>query len=211
MIAEVDRVKYPLPQKKSLTATIIDKADEVVDIRDILKEMGVWVPSGTFHSYKIFCPWHFEHADQLDKNCRLFGSTNIYCWAMHGRINPTQLYARWKGMSRKRAAKILLEERGLLNKPWRAWWNELIVLREDRQHKNLGSQMDAVSALHLRLEHNQEYLEHEFDVSVRAAWNDVLLALDRLWELPDANFEYLAVWIDRSLTKIENAVTLCSD
>lgn len=211
MITEADRSKYALPPKAAGKQTIVDRADEEVDIRDIMRAMGLWAPSGGFSSWKIYCPFHEEHADQMDKNCRVYGTNNIYCFAMHGRLTPTLLYSRWKGMSRTRAAEVLLEERGLLHKSWRSWWNELLIMREDKMNSRLGAQNDAVAALHKRLELHVVYLNHEFDAPVRAAWQTALKALDLLWEHPETTFDVLAVWADKSLTKILTSAKLCEE
>lgn len=200
MITDSDRAKYALPVKKYGPKSLIEKADEAVDIRDIMKQMKLWAPTGTFYSYKINCPFAYEHADGgLDKNCRLFGSTNIFCWAEHGYLTPTRLYARWKHIPQKRAAEILLDERGLLYKGWRNWWNELLILREDRISAQLGSQTDIISALHTVLENYPMYVEREFDTEVRLSWAKVLKALDLLWVHPNTNLDILQQWFNLSL------------
>jgi hypothetical protein len=202
MITDADRVKYAPPPKPQKKATLVERADSMVDIRDILKEMHLWAPSGDYYSYKIYCPWHDEHADQNDKNCRIFGGTNIYCWAMHGYITPSYLYSRWKHMPREKAAEQLLDQRGLLNKPWREKWNDLIDAREDSQHKRLGSKNDFITALHITLARHPEYVTHEFHSDVRARWQLILKALDKIWEDPSVDLEILNEVFNVSLTAL---------
>lgn len=208
MITSTDRAKYALPSKVNGKLTVVERADEEVDIRDVMKQMGVWAPTGSIGSYKIYCPWHEEHADPHDKNCRIYGTNNIYCFAMHGRITTSFLYSRWKGIPRLRAAEILLEERGLLHKSWREWWNELVILREDKYNKRLGSQTDVISSLHVLLEQHEVYVTHEFNYVVREAWQKVLEVLDKLWEYPQTDLAVLQQWYDKSLTRLLNAAHL---
>lgn len=191
----------PLPSTRSLVET----ADEAVDIRDILKAMGGWAPDGPFGSLKIDCPWAGEHADGgRDKNCRIFGSTNIYCWAMHGYITPTKLYARWKGVSRQQAAETLLDERGLLKKKWRTRWQELMDERYQGWDSKLGSQAQMVAALHSKLADSSGYVDREFSKTVRIVWANCLSDLDYLWE-QDPSIERLQQWMHKSYAALIEA------
>lgn len=212
MDARAHAAKYPLPARIIARINDIEKADDVVDIRDILKQMGRWAPSGDFYSYKIDCPWNYEHADGgLDKNCRIFGGTNIYCWAMHGYLAPTTLYSKWKGISRQKAAEILLDERGLLRKPWREKWNELIDVREAAQSRGLGSKTDMVAALHTKLATYPEYVDNEFHPSVRKKWEKVLVAIDRMWERDTTSLTDLEKLFDLSLTALVETARMVAD
>jgi hypothetical protein len=194
--------------------TWIEKADEVVNILDILEAMGCDVPRGEYNSWKMFCPFKDEHADGgLDKNFRVYPPTNVNCFAMHGYMTPTLLYKHWKNMSRERAALILLEERGLLkNRNYRERWNELVDFREnERQTRaDLGNQADLIDALtsHLRLTPNYKLVE--FHPVVREAWRVVLTALDVLWSRPEVDLDKLQVWFERSKVKIELAIAEAS-
>lgn len=201
-----DAARYAPPKAAERPRTLVDWANEVADIRDVLRDMGLYAPSGTFYSYKIDCPWNYEHADGgRDKNCRLFGGTNIYCWAAHGYITPSYLYSRWKGVTIQDAAKELLDQLGLLKKNWRETWNELVEVRDAKEHVGLGQQSYAIDALHAALKTDKKYLEQEFEEPVRLAWVVVLAALDSIWERPDADSDTLSEWFDRSLRKLKLA------
>ncbi len=209
MFSQSDVTKYPLPGKRYRKMTLVDKADEIVDIRDIMSDMGLWAPSGEYYSYKIFCPWHVEHSDQLDKNCRIFPPTNIYCWAMHGYITPTYLYSRWKAIPREKAAEILLDERGILNRPWRERWNELIEERET--DRGLGSKEEIIAAFHTALARVPEYDTYEFHPIVRQRWAIVLEYLDRLWEKPGVGLDTLDEFFNVSLTALTRAAKMAAE
>lgn len=211
MLSDADRAKYPLPAKPPKPMTLIDKADAIVDIRDIMRQMKLYAPEGTFYSYKINCPWAEEHDDSgLDKNCRLFGSTNIYCWAMHGYITPTYLYSRWKHVPREKAAETLLDERGLLNKPWRQRWNDLVDYREEKRHTRLGNKQDVVAALHAALRNDETYIEYEFSAPVRQKWAQVLKAMDSVWEF-NIGFDALNDFYGIALQALKHSATLAGE
>lgn len=189
--------------------SMIERADEVVNIIDILEQMGCDVPRGEYNSWKMFCPFREEHPDGgLDKNFRVYPPTNVNCFAMHGHMKPTQLYSRWKNVSRERSALLLLEERGLLRpRFYRDRWNDIVNFREEQREtkQHLGSQTYLVDALTKALQTNPNYKGVEFTPAVREAWRVVLTALDVLWSREDTDGQKLKQWFDRSLTYITNA------
>lgn len=209
MITDADLAKYAPDRTRTHKPTLIDKANEVVDIRDIYNEMqsGSLAPSGEYSSWKIWCPFGYEHADGgLDKNCRLYPPTHIYCWASHGVIRPTYLYARWKGMPQKKAAEELLKARGFLTeRNFRAWWNELVDERDQKQHSRLGAQTFAIQALQQALATDSLYQQEEYSEPVRSAWVLVLAKLDLLWQKPETDAIILNQWLTRSTARIKAA------
>lgn len=208
MITDADRAKYGLPVKPNGPKSIIEIADEKVDIRDILKQMGIWAPDGDYYSYKIWCPWHEEHPDQLDKNCRIFGGTNIYCWAGHGYITPTYLYSRWKGMPRNKAAEELLDQRGLLHKPWYERWNDLARERDEKQQHKLGNKSDFFAALTVALASNPVYVRNEYNPVIRERWQVILKTADHIWEFSTADLDLLNEFFDAALTALLKLATM---
>lgn len=205
-----DYAKYAPASIPKKNLTVIEQADAAVNILEVYNAMGNRAPYAMFSSYKIDCPFSYEHTDGgLDKNCRIYPPTNIYCFAAHGVMTPTSLYARWKAMSRSRAAIILLEERGLLkNKSYREQWNDLIELREENRVANtkLGDPTYAVEALQTAMHNNAAYSVVEYTDHVREAWKVVLAILDILWTREDTDYEKINVWFERSLQKLNRAV-----
>lgn len=190
--------------------SVIERADEAVNVIDVLEAMGCDVPRGEYNSWKMFCPFREEHPDGgLDKNFRVYPPTNVNCFAMHGYMRPTQLYSRWKNLSRERSALILLEERGLLKpKFYRDRWNDLVNFREENREarRSLGDPSYLTDALNTALSTNPNYKASEFSAPVREAWRVVLTALDVLFSRDDTDGAKLKFWFDRSLAKIEAAV-----
>ena len=206
-LSDSDRAKYTSETTTvTHTYTLVDRADEAVDIREIMKDMDLWAPDGEFYSYKISCPWSGEHPDGgIDKNCRIYGGTNIFCFAMHGRITPTTLYARWKGVSRDDAARELLDQRGLLSKNWREKWTDLMAEKEQEQ----GSPEELVSALNKELDNDLIYKLEEFSDPVREVWKKILDDLDLMWYHADLNL--LTSWFSASLHKLREAARLANN
>jgi hypothetical protein len=207
-----DAARYGLDTqpKRSAGSGLIERCDELISIIDVLEQMGCDVPRGEYSSWKMHCPFGYEHPDGgIDKNFRAYPPSNVNCFAMHGFLTPSSLYARWKGLSRERSAKILLEEAGLLKyQNYREKWNELADEREAAREANtaLGSTADLVKALQQALHRNLNYKAAEFSPGVREAWRVVLTALDVLWSRSDTDRAKLQVWFERSLLKINNAV-----
>lgn len=206
-----DAARYGLTPQTGIKGTgMIERCDEAINILDVLEQMNVDVPRGEYSSWKTHCPFGYEHADGgLDKNFRVYPPTNVNCFAMHGFLTPSSLYARWKGMGRERAAKTLLEEAGLLRyKNYREKWNELAEERDAAREANvaLGSSADLIKALQLALSRNVNYKAVEFAPEVRLAWRVVLSALDVLWSRPSTDRAKLELWFERSLLKINTAV-----
>lgn len=203
-----DAAKYALPSKPAKALTLVDKANELVSIREIYTQMtGSYVPDGQMFSWKIHCPFEFEHSDGgLDKNTRIYDSNTIYCFGMHGVIRPVYLYARWKGIPTKLAAEELLKERGLLEKKgYRARWNDLMELREEKFHQRLGEQSYAIDALQKSLENDRMYVENEYAEDVRSAWVISLAKLDVLWSRPETTAASLTAWLHISKDRIKKA------
>lgn len=204
-----DFARYGSNKPSVTPASLIDKADELVDIRDIYTDMGYSAPSGEYSSWKIFCPFGDEHADGgMDKNCRLYPTTNnIYCWDSHGYLTSTRLYSRWKGIPRKKAAQILLEERGLLKRyNYREHWNELVDYREAQKEQSTGSEAYAVQALQMALNTDPRYGAVEFSAPVREAWTVVLEVLDVLCSREQLTIDQIQRWLDKAKARIQKAV-----
>ena len=212
MISAIDRAKYPLPVTPSRGTSVIDRADEAVDIREILRQMKVWAPEGDYYSYKIWCPFHDEHSDQLDKNCRIYPPDHLYCWAMHGYMGSSYLYARWKGMSTEQAAIDLLDERGLLQRPWRERWNELIDKREYENQTTtyLGNKNDITAALSTSLSMNSQYVRNQYHPLIRARWKIILAVLDELWK-KEPTIDDMHDFFDTSLTALSKLAKMVEE
>lgn len=203
-----DRAKYALPPKPVRAETIVDRANQLIDIRDVYNnESGFFAPTGEYFSWKIYCPFAYEHADGgIDKNTRMYPPTHIYCWAQHGKITPVFLHARRNGLTQKAAAEELLHKAGLLKpKNFRERWQEILSERGDKVNVRLGSQSYAIDALQKRLALDSDYADHEFDDAVRQSWNYVLETLDAIWDNPESDLTLLQVWLERSAQRIFSA------
>lgn len=205
-ITAQDRAKYAPEIKPYRPPTLIDKANEAVDIREIYNKLpGMYAPWGEYASWKVNCPFNYEHADGgMDKNCRIYGGQHLFCFAMHGIITPVYLWARLNAMPSKRAAEELLEQRGLLRNL--NYWEKWEQLTTAPQHSS-GSQNYAITALRKELQTDNEYAEHEYDESVRQAWVYALSTLDQLWVLSEGDVEYFALekWLNQSTKRIRSA------
>lgn len=204
-----DFAKYAPTKQPRRAKSLIERADAAVNIIEVYNSMGFSAPYGSYGSYKVDCPFYNEHSDGgLDKNCRIYPPTHIFCFGDHGVLKPSFLYSRWKAISVKRAAVILLEERGLLKpRNYREQWNELIEARERAREANvsLGEPSYVIDALQTALYGNLTYQKVEYAPGVREAWRIVLGALDVLWASPDTDLAKLERWYEKSLKKISSA------
>lgn len=188
--------------------SLVERSDQAVNIIEIYREMGGQAPEGSYRSYKIHCPFNYEHGDGgLDKNCRIYPPSHIYCFASHGIMKPTYLYSRWKGIQLKQAAAELLEQRGLLKpKFYTERWQELMEQRQTLQ-TSLGTTAEAVAVLQADIATNEQYKSVEFSKPVREAWTIILAALEVLWSRPQTDLNALRRWHGNSLNKLNSAVS----
>lgn len=189
--------------------SLVNLANEKINIVEIYNAMGHAAPQGMYGSFKIHCPFNYEHGDGgLDKNCRIYPPSHIYCFAMHGLLKPVYLYAKWKDLQYTRAAVILLEERGLLKSSnYKDRWEELLNERAKSNTNSLGDQADVIAALQTEIAQDERYMAVEFADPVREAWKLILRALDVLWSRPESDITAIYRWYDNSLKKLKEAVS----
>lgn len=160
-----------MPKNKDL----VEWADREVSVFDVLSDFfSIRVPrEGS--SYKTWCPFRYEHEDQMDKGFRTYPDTNsAYCFPLHGRLGPVRLIVIEKEWGYQRAARFLLDHYGLSDKPWRERWRELQTERSAA--RPVGDPQAIIVALTEALQAHPNYpagglsrqlshgMEHELDI-----------------------------------------------
>lgn len=175
-----EKYTQPMVTRKTRGMELVDRANSMVDLFDVLEEFF-----GVFHpregkSYKGFCPFGFEHPDGgMDKGWRTYPATNSsHCFVMHGLLNPVRLMQIKHDEKPVKAAVRLLEHYKLIQpKHWRERYQDLLIEREQRQ-RSAGNPQHAVEALNLALTGIQGYDSRQFDADVMRAMEIVLDKLD---------------------------------
>ncbi len=108
----------------------IDQANEVVEISEVLRTLGIYVPEESFYgnSKKLHCPFGFYHSDGgTDRAMRVyFKSNTAYCFSCNKRYSPVTLLAAKKDCSLNNAALELLESKGIKQKTLEDRWTEAL-------------------------------------------------------------------------------------
>lgn len=176
----------------------VDRANTLVNIGQLLRDkFGVWSPDGLDRSWKINCPFNFEHADGgVDKNCRVYPDSNhAYCFAdlRHGLLSPVRVWQLKTDTAPMVAAKALLELYGLTRRTgWRDRYVELLKMRESSTAP--GAPAYAVEALQSALGQVEDYDQRQYDGDVTTAMEDELEKLDRLLAKSTSGREALREW-----------------
>lgn len=169
--------------------TAVKSARELVDranalsIQTVLRDLfSLSVPDvDAFASYKVNCPFSWEHSDGgMDKNCRVYGSTHLYCFAMHGVLTPVRLVSIQRELRPAKAAEWLLREYNLNRpRPWRERKDELIAAREQK-FSVVGNTAMLVEALHMTLQNTEGYADKQYDDEFSNALGEQLDNLDSI-------------------------------
>ncbi len=113
----------------------IDKANELVEISDVLALAGVDVPSSIQDgsTKKIHCPFGFYHSDRgVSKAMRLYSTNNaVYCFSCAKRYSPVSLASAMWDCSWENAAFRLLDLIGYKPKSLEERWQEAIASKEE--------------------------------------------------------------------------------
>lgn len=162
------------------TKILADRAN-TVSVFDILRdEFKMRVPNiDPGSSWKISCPFAFEHADGgMDKNCRVYGTGNLYCFAQHGQLTPVRIFQMKYDLSYRDAAMAVLEAYNLARP--RPYWERFKDLLEARTgpSRGLGELQSVVDALHLATSQHPLYAERQYSPEFMAAMNHELRRLD---------------------------------
>lgn len=104
----------------------IEEADNLVDIADVLSNLGVFVPSSAREggNKKVHCPFGFYHSDNgLSKAMRIYSENNtVYCFSCAKRYSSVSLASAAWGCPRTEAANRLLEQIGYKRKSLKDRW-----------------------------------------------------------------------------------------
>lgn len=138
---------------------IIRYANEEVSVFDVLaEEFDLRVGAAESRSSKERCPFGFEHDDGgMTKAMRVYPATNsTFCFAGHGFFDPVRLVAKSREWTHTRAAKHLLEARGLLA-PMGYRERFAALDRARYEPKPLGNPAYAVEALQMALSAHESH------------------------------------------------------
>lgn len=114
----------------------IDKANELVQISDLLANFGIYIPidaqSGA--SKKVHCPFGFYHSDGgTSRAMRIYYESNTaYCFSCTKRYTPVKLAAAVWDCSWSTAANRLLEDAGFKPKTLKERWVEATTPVENK-------------------------------------------------------------------------------
>lgn len=185
---------------------IISRADDEVPIREILAQIGTFIPREIVTSWKVRCPFGGEHKDGgVEQNCRVYSTNSMHCFAMHGTMTNTVLLSMRMGITRQRAAIQILESRNMLRAgTYQERWVEL-KNRAKLNAPGLGDPAYVVQALQTRLHANPAYCEQEFTPEVITAWEAQLAELDAMVQDGTHDLAKLRVWFESALTGITQA------
>ena len=195
----------PSAPRKRRPRGIVERADAEIPIKEVLEGLHVYVPNGIVGSWKIRCPFGAEHKDGgIDPNCRVYPSNALFCFALsqHGSMRPSDIFAKQMHVTRKRAAYLLLESRGLL-KPMT--YQELWAAGTERRKSatgHLGAAQGMVAALQKALERDEAYQAHELDDPIQEQWIVILQALDRIMADPASTADMLRAWLRASAASL---------
>jgi hypothetical protein len=141
----------------------------------------------------------------VEPHFRVYASNSCHCFAMHGPMRPTQLLAKWRGISRKDAAVALLEPKGMLRaRSYREAWTELQIKAEQRVER-MGDTSHAVAAVQSAMARDPNYPVTEFDAEVLAAWDKALAELDQLSASDHVKMEEVRAWFSRTCRNLAAA------
>jgi len=177
-------------------------ADEKVPIESVLSLLGVDVPENAV-SWKVYCPFGDEHFDSgQSKAMRVYSETNsCMCFAMHGSMGPTRL---WAYHTRKRpvwAAEDLLARFGIRTTP-KPYWERM---RELRNKVEPVLDRDALwQAMMTKLESCPEYQRHQYDTEVLRVVNWIQSKMNSLDD--DISSEELETWYSEQMEVVEKLV-----
>lgn len=177
---------------------VVTWANESISIFDLLQGLfGVDAPREG-GSFKIFCPFSFEHPDGgVERACRTYPETNsAYCFALHGRLTPVKLYALAKDLRYKQAAVELLRRAGLYDpRPWKERLPEVLAEREAAKatRTDLGDPQTLVAALHTSLRSHPAYPVAGVSPALSGALEARMALLEGL-----SGVEAVRTWYDES-------------
>lgn len=189
---------------------IVEKANEIVSIFDVLEsEFDISHPRSG-NSYKGFCPFGFEHPDGgQEKGFRTYPETNTAnCFVMHGSFTPVRLVSVKNEWSFRRSAEYLLRKAGLLDhRPWRERWPEIVQERAKAQEaqRELGDRQTLVQALHEALSVHPAYPAGGLSPALDDAMEVCLRVLDQLADR-GAGPEVIQEWFDRSKVRLRKVL-----
>lgn len=165
------RVVEP-PRQLTWEQQVIQKAKTEIRIEDVLqKYYDIDVPYEAV-SWKVRCPYAYEHADGgLDKQFRVYSDSNTgWCFEMHGRVDNLSLYRdQHPYLNYFDAAKSLLEDFDIdfHRKSYREVYEDIVSeKRVDLRYQ------DIVDAMKLYVSAFPQYVEHEYDGEVVQRIND---------------------------------------
>lgn len=170
---------------------LVTRANDSVDLRDMLNELGADIPEGTGTSWKTYCPFGIEHEDGgISKALRYYAESNsAMCFATHGVLTPVRLLSMTEGISQHKAAQRLAG-------PSRFGWRERVrELQADAYRPRTGSPAFAVTALTVRLKVYPTYVKRQFDEDFRTALEARIEALGDV----ASDFDSLNGWVEASV------------
>jgi hypothetical protein len=173
---------------------LVDRANEVTDLRVLLNDLGCDIPDGTGTSWKFRCPFGVEHEDGgMERAARYYADSNsAYCFATHGILTPVRLLSMSEGISQHKAAQRLIGGAGI-KYGWRDRFREMLEGADTR--RTTASPAYAVTALYVRLRAFEEYQHRQYDPDFREALEARMEALEGV----AGDFDGYMAWVDGSV------------
>jgi hypothetical protein len=182
---------------KTKRRDLIEKANEVVSIFDVLHDLFDIDHPREGRSYKGHCPFGFEHPDGgVEKGFRSYpGSNTGYCFVMHGQLTPVRLVALQNDWSQRRSAEWLLRKAGKLDaRPWQERWNEMEAEKAAPKEQELGDPQELVEALHESLRSHPAYPPGGLSPRLSEALETRLRVLERVLATGFTTKEFVEDW-----------------
>lgn len=169
--------KYLTAEKSSKSVDPrVQLANDKVRIEEVLtKYFNTYVPYQA-HSWKVRCPFFFEHDDGgIDRQFRVYSATNTgYCFALHGTLTPVRLWSiRGSFRTQREAATALLDTFGVsYREP--PYWERVRGLQETIESRPVADPQIMVQAIQYFLRNLEGYEAHQYDTEVLLRVNSIL-------------------------------------
>lgn len=113
--------------------SVVDIANEEVDIYKVLQMVGVDAYGLYGNNSKIYCPFGpITHMDGgQTRAMRVYLDTgSLYCFACQKYFNPVILWSEYSGLSYEESAEFLLESQGWKPETYESRWDKLTKKRK---------------------------------------------------------------------------------
>lgn len=182
---------------------VVQRALKDIKIEDVLSRYyDINVPYDAV-SWKVRCPFFFEHEDGgLDKQFRVYSESNSgYCFAMHGRVDNLTLYRSQRFSSTFfDAAEALLTEFNIeyKNKSYRETFEEILKEKEE-----VIDSSSIIEAMKVYLSTISEYEDLQFHPEVL---DGMKLFLDQVYSICEnaSSLEEVETWYQLEKSRLRS-------